>query len=112
MAKGHTLKAFDDDLDRLRALISEMGGLAEHAIRESMRCLQERAALGTLASGLAVEGDEPYEPLRQSGRMLPPLTHPQPHRCLVSGTGLTHLGSASTRDAMHTLAAIQLGEAW
>ena len=36
---GHTIKAFDQDLDRLRALISEMGGLAEHAIRESMRCL-------------------------------------------------------------------------
>jgi phosphate transport system protein len=36
---GHTLKAFDEDLDRLRALISQMGGLAEHAIRESMRCL-------------------------------------------------------------------------
>jgi phosphate transport system protein len=39
---GHTLKAFDEDLDRLRALISQMGGLAEHAIRESMRCLIQR----------------------------------------------------------------------
>ena len=39
MATGHTIKAFDEDIDRLRALISEMGGLAEHAIRESMRCL-------------------------------------------------------------------------
>jgi len=41
-AREHTLKAFDEDLDRLRALISEMGGLAEHAIRESMRCLVQR----------------------------------------------------------------------
>ena len=39
---GHTIKAFDEDLDRLRALISQMGGLAEHAIRESMRCLTQR----------------------------------------------------------------------
>jgi phosphate transport system protein len=39
---SHTLKAFDEELDRLRALISQMGGLAEHAIRESMRCLIER----------------------------------------------------------------------
>ena len=39
---GHTIKAFDDDLDRLRALISEMGGLAEHNIREAMRCLVDR----------------------------------------------------------------------
>jgi len=40
--QGHTLKAFDEDLDRLRALISEMGGLAEHAIVEAMRCLAQR----------------------------------------------------------------------
>ena len=39
---GHTLKAFDEDLDRLRALISEMGGLAEHSIGEAMRCLVSR----------------------------------------------------------------------
>lgn len=41
-AREHTLKAFDEDLDRLRALISQMGGLAEHAIEESMRCLVQR----------------------------------------------------------------------
>src|SRR5215218_9534321 len=39
---GHTLKAFDQDIERLRALISQMGGLAEHAIGESMRCLVNR----------------------------------------------------------------------
>ncbi len=42
----HTIKAFDEDLDRLRALISQMGGLAEHAIRESMRCLVQRDLSG------------------------------------------------------------------
>ena len=46
MATGHTIKAFDDDLDRLRALIGEMGGLAERAIGEAMRCLVERDAEG------------------------------------------------------------------
>jgi phosphate transport system protein len=39
---GHTLKAFDEDIERLRALISQMGGLAEHAIEEAMRCLLQR----------------------------------------------------------------------
>lgn len=39
---GHTLKAFDEDIERLRALISQMGGLAEHAIAEAMRCLMQR----------------------------------------------------------------------
>ena len=45
-AREHTLKAFDEDLDRLRALISQMGGLAEHAIEEAMRCLIQRDTEG------------------------------------------------------------------
>jgi phosphate transport system protein len=39
---GHTSKAFDEDRSRLRAAISEMGGRAEHALREALRCLLER----------------------------------------------------------------------
>jgi phosphate transport system regulatory protein PhoU len=39
---GHTVKAFDDDLGDLRALIAEMGGLAENAIEEAMRALTRR----------------------------------------------------------------------
>lgn len=35
------------------------------------------------------------------GRMLTPIDHPDPTHLYVTGTGLTHLGSASTRDAMH-----------
>jgi hypothetical protein len=35
-------------------------------------------------------------------RVLPAIDHPEePARCLVSGTGLTHLGSARDRDNMH-----------
>jgi hypothetical protein len=34
-------------------------------------------------------------------KILPAIDHPEPARCLVSGTGLTHLGSASDRQAMH-----------
>jgi phosphate transport system protein len=35
---GHTIKAFDEDIERLRGLIGEMGDLAHKAIREAMRC--------------------------------------------------------------------------
>jgi hypothetical protein len=35
------------------------------------------------------------------GRALSPIDHPDPAHLYVTGTGLTHLGSASTRDAMH-----------
>jgi hypothetical protein len=39
--------------------------------------------------------------LVDSGRLLPPVTHPDPRRCLVSGTGLTHRGGADARALMH-----------
>ena len=42
--EGHTLKAFDADLDQLRAVIAEMGGLAEVAIRDATDALTQRDA--------------------------------------------------------------------
>lgn len=36
----HTVKAFDADIVQLRGLISQMGGLAEEAIAESLQALQ------------------------------------------------------------------------
>lgn len=45
---------------------------------------------------------EDYAAIIAEGRLLPPLDHPDPYRCLVTGTGLSHLGSAAARDSMHT----------
>jgi phosphate transport system protein len=59
-SSGHTIKAFDDDLNRLRALISQMGGLAEHAIRESLRCLVQRDLDG---AAKVVEDDKKLDAL-------------------------------------------------
>lgn len=39
--------------------------------------------------------------LDQEQRLLAPVDHPEPARLFLTGTGLTHLGSAETRDAMH-----------
>ena len=50
--------------------------------------------------GEAVDLEAAYE----EGRMLPPITHPDPAHMHITGTGLTHLGSAATRDAMHAKA--------
>jgi phosphate transport system protein len=50
---AHTVKAFDDDLGQLRAMIGQMGGMAEHAIAEAMRALMQRdheAALRVVAN--------------------------------------------------------------
>ena len=42
-----------------------------------------------------------YQALLAEGRVLSPVDHPDAAHCLVTGTGLTHLGSADTRDKMH-----------
>jgi hypothetical protein len=46
-----------------------------------------------------------YDPIHggeSEWRILPPIDHPgEPARCLLSGTGLTHMGSARNRQRMH-----------
>ncbi|OJF95563.1 AraD1 family protein [Pararhizobium antarcticum] len=54
------------------------------------------------AHGLGAEID--LEQVYADGRFLPPITHEDPAHLHLTGTGLTHLGSASTRDAMHAAA--------
>ena len=39
--------------------------------------------------------------LAAAGRLALPIMHPDPAHLHLTGTGLTHLGSAATRDAMH-----------
>ncbi|MCC5975682.1 MAG: GguC protein [Rubellimicrobium sp.] len=45
--------------------------------------------------------------LADEGRLALPITHPDPVHLHLTGTGLTHLGSAATRDAMHSNAQAQ-----
>ena len=75
--------------------ISSTRALALAAIANGRSLLQEVKAMGTTL------GPEGYTGLLESGRVLAPLDHEDPAHCLISGTGLTHLGSASTRDKMH-----------
>lgn len=42
-----------------------------------------------------------YDELIREKRILPPITHPDPAHLLLTGTGLSHLGSANARDGMH-----------
>jgi hypothetical protein len=68
------------------------------------RALGEGATLAALAEQLA---GEPVD-LAQV-RLLSPIDHPDAAHLLVTGTGLTHLGSAEGRDKMHKAA--QSGQA-
>lgn len=67
----------------------------------ALQAIALRVTLETLVRASATGPTESYDELRRSLRVRPPLTHPDAAHCLVSGTGLTHLGSAETRDAMH-----------
>ena len=75
--------------------------LAGH--RSTYALAMAAAAQGSSLEAMAeTAGPElPYAALLAEARVLTPLTHPDPAHCLVTGTGLTHLGSAATRDAMH-----------
>ena len=65
------------------------------------RAIAERRTLADMLDKEALDAPIAYEALLREGRILPPLTHPDPAHTLVAGTGLTHLGSAAARDAMH-----------
>lgn len=59
---------------------------------------------GSLAALIAENATGPehnYEAVAAEGRLLAPLDHPDPAHFLITGTGLSHLGSADTRDQMH-----------
>src|SRR5215475_9353967 len=65
---------------------------------------QAIAARRTLDEAVKAAGDGEaldYPALLSQGRVLSPVDHPDAAHCLVTGTGLTHLGSADTRDKMH-----------
>ena len=64
--------------------------LAQQAIRSKTGLAElAQASLGSTVHAFA------------SVTQLVPLDHDDPAHCYVTGTGLTHLGSADTRDAMH-----------
>jgi hypothetical protein len=84
-----------------------------------LRLLRDFNSLYTLAQAATITGEKltslaghylsedvlDYEQIYQGiadWKLLPPIDQPgEPARCLVSGTGLTHLGSARDRQSMH-----------
>jgi hypothetical protein len=67
----------------------------------AQRAIKEKKKLATLAKELSASKPESYAAALKEKRVLPPVTHEDPAHCIITGTGLTHLGSASARDSMH-----------
>lgn len=96
-----------------------MGVVEDRSIRllretESIYGLANRALAARIALAQAIShsvSDEvlDYDPIYEGAsnwRILPSIDHPEePARCLISGTGLTHVKSASNRQAMHAAGA-------
>jgi hypothetical protein len=95
------------DGDAGRAVGAISNGMARHVngAETVYGLVQEAIAAGTglaaliEAKGLGATLDAAS--ILAEGRMLAPIDHPDPAHLYVTGTGLTHLGSAATRDAMH-----------
>jgi hypothetical protein len=78
--------------------IASVYELAGAAVAEGSS-LEEAVRKRTTAEAVDVSGSS------SRVRLLPPIDHPDPAHLYLTGTGLTHLGSAESRDKMHALAA-------
>jgi hypothetical protein len=87
---------------RLRLLrVESVYELAQDAIGRN----ESLAAIVTQAAGDETIDYDPVYTGTGGWKLLTPIDHPRgPHCCLVSGTGLTHLGSARNRQSMHAAA--------
>ncbi|MCP1367726.1 GguC family protein, partial [Halomonas sp. BBD48] len=97
--EGRLRVAVVESPEQVRLVNAEEGvyGLAKRAIAE-------KRSLTELVESELTDTRLDYAELIEQQRLRAPLTHPDPAHCLISGTGLTHLGSADTRSAMHAKA--------
>lgn len=98
-ANARRVGLVDEPKVRLLADCSSVYELAQMAI-DSAKKLKE--LVDARVRNESIEYDELYEGYSE-WRLLPPIEHPEePARCLLSGTGLTHIGSARNRQTMHS----------
>ncbi|MFO1036797.1 MAG: AraD1 family protein [Geminicoccaceae bacterium] len=76
-------------------------------VASTLDLARQALAAGTTLASAAEKArgtrTEDYQRVIDERRLLSPVDHPDPAHLLVTGTGLTHLGSAATRDAMHAV---------
>lgn len=63
--------------------------------------IAQKKPLAALVQAAALPETVDYLALLKAGQVLPPVEHPEPARFFLTGTGLTHLGSADARNKMH-----------
>ena len=71
----------------------------------ALRALAEGISLADAVAQHLTRDVIPLGAAADDMRFLAPIDHPDPAHLHLTGTGLTHLGSAESRDKMHALAA-------
>ncbi len=95
------------DVDGARCVVLREGAVARviKGADTTYNLAQEAIVAGqSLAEVIAAHGlgaEVDLSAALAEGRVLTPIDHPDPAHLQLTGTGLTHLGSAATRDAMH-----------
>jgi hypothetical protein len=98
------------DVDGGRIVAAADGATARRVRGAASTYALARAAIGegsTLAAVVAKAGygeDVDLDAALAAGRILAPIDHADAARVFLTGTGLTHLGSADARDRMHAKA--------
>ena len=89
-----------------RVGVAEDSDLRVVAGAERIYDLAREAASGNSSLAALVESRldgavEDYGAVLAENRVLAPIDHPDPAHCMITGTGLSHLGSAQARNEMH-----------
>ena len=93
-----------------RAVVARIGAAAHvvpgaaSVIDLAQAAMDARHGLGTEVAARGKGEAVDLVDLLAQGRVLLPVDHPDPCHMHLTGTGLTHLGSAATRNAMHAKA--------
>src|SRR5271154_6702269 len=87
--------------DNVVAKVASYGSTYDAALAAIAKGVELSALLDADRSGVT----ESYDDIIAEKRIRVPINHPEPARCLLTGTGLTHIGSAEARDSMHTVMA-------
>ena len=91
------------DDGRSARFVSGIGSTRELALQ----AIDAGVGLVEMVARLGAGGEvDPAAELAE-GRIIAPIDHPDPTHLLMTGTGLTHLGSADARDRMHKMAAAE-----
>jgi hypothetical protein len=97
---GRRIVAAADDQGSVRRV-----GEADSSYALAIQAIEQGRSLDELVPELLTDVVIDLQSAEAEGRLLPAIDHQEPARVHLTGTGLTHLGSAEGRDKMHKAAA-------